>query len=254
MKLWIRCTALVALTAGAAAFVASTRPAAAARTSPERLASGERVYLTSCAMCHGPSGNGDGPLAEQLAKESGTHPARLNDAARLKQLGRAGVYRVIVEGGGHTQRSNLMPPWGEKLGPVLADDVTDYVMNFASRGPSAPPSATIQKYLKAPPGVPEKGRQVFVYICSACHGLTGVGDGPYARTLRIRHKVWPRNLTQTAYFAKKTDQELFVTISLGGGHVGKSPMMPAWAVSLSPEEIKDLVAYIRVLSKTQPRP
>src|SRR6266542_1349646 len=142
MKLWIRCTALVALTAGAAAFVASTRPAAAARTSPERLASGERVYLTSCAMCHGPSGNGDGPLAEQLAKESGTHPARLNDAARLKQLGRAGVYRVIVEGGGHTQRSNLMPPWGEKLGPVLADDVTDYVMNFPNRGPSAPPSAT----------------------------------------------------------------------------------------------------------------
>jgi mono/diheme cytochrome c family protein len=28
--------------------------------------------------------------------------------------------------------------------------------------------------------------------------------------------------------------------------------MPAWTQSLSPEQIKDLVAYLRVISKTKP--
>ena len=223
------------------------------RQKSERLESGQRVFLASCAMCHGERGAGDGPLSGELMKEAGAKPARLNDAARLTQLGREGVRRVIVAGGGHTARSNLMPAWGEKLGPKLADDVTDFVMSLPGLTPGAP-TATIEKYLQAPPGTPAEGRRLFVYYCSGCHGLSGQGDGVYAKTLRVRNKVWPRNLTQTPYFAKKTDQDIYVVVALGGGHAGKSPMMPAWTVTLTPAQIKDLVSYIRVISKTQPRP
>jgi len=116
------------------------------------------------------------------------------------------------------------------------------------------PTATIEKYLQAPPGVPAEGRKLFVYYCSGCHGLAGKGDGVYAKTLRVRNKVWPRNLTQTAYFEKKTDQDIYVVVALGGGHAGKSTMMPAWTASLAPDQIKHLVSYVRVLSKTSPRP
>jgi mono/diheme cytochrome c family protein len=226
---------------------------ALARSEADRLESGKRVYLSSCAMCHGDRGGGDGPLSAELMKEAGAQPARLNDPARLAQLGRDGVRKVIVEGGGHTTRSNLMPAWGEKLGPKLSDDVADFVMTLPDLTPGTP-AATIEHYLKAPPGSPAEGRALFVYYCSGCHGLSGRGDGVYAKTLRVRNKVWPRNLTQTPYFAKKTDQDIYTVVAMGGGHSGKSPMMPAWTVSLTPDQIKDLVSYIRVISKTKPQP
>ncbi len=92
-------TSLALLAAVAAALAASQR--ASARTTQERLDSGRRIYLASCAMCHGDQGNGDGPLSAELVKEAGTPPARLGDAARLAALGRAGVMKIIVEGGGH---------------------------------------------------------------------------------------------------------------------------------------------------------
>jgi mono/diheme cytochrome c family protein len=43
-------------------------------------------------------------------------------------------------------------------------------------------------------------------------------------------------------------------VALGGGHIGKSTMMPAWTVTLTPSQIKDVVSYVRALSKTKSRP
>ncbi len=251
MRKDVRILLPVCLAAGVLASLVMSQ--AAARTAAQRLESGHKIFASSCAMCHGDQGNGDGPLAAELLKDSGVSPARLNDPARLSALGRDGVRRIIVEGGGHRNRSNLMPAWGDKLTPAMADDVTDFVMSLPSQHPGTP-AATLEKYLKAPPGSPEEGKKLFVYYCSGCHGLAGKGDGVYAQTLRARHKVWPRNLTQTSYFAKKTDQDLYVTVALGGGHIGKSTMMPAWTVTLAPEQIKHLVSYVRTLSRTKSQP
>jgi cbb3-type cytochrome c oxidase subunit III len=214
---------------------------------------GEQAFLAYCAMCHGERGAGDGPLAPDLLKQGATAPARLNDRSRLDQVGRTMVRAVITQGGAHTGRSNLMPPWGEKLEAALIDSIADYVMTLPDLSPGTP-SATIAKYLAAPPGVPAEGRRLFVYYCSGCHGPYGKGDGFTAEALRIKHNIRPRDLTDHAYFAPKTDQELYVTVALGGGHMGKSVFMPAWTFTLSPEQIKNLVAYIRVLSETTPKP
>jgi cytochrome c oxidase cbb3-type subunit 3 len=251
MRNGVRILVPACLVAGVLA--ALTMSAAAARTMAERLENGQKIFLSSCAMCHGADGMGDGPLATDLDKQAGVSPARLNDAAKLQALGREGVKRIIIEGGGHGNLSNLMPAWGQKLSPVMAEDVTDFVMSLPSRTPQTP-SATLEKFVKAPPGSPEAGKKVFVYYCSGCHGLSGKGDGVYAKTLRARHKVWPRNLTQTSYFAKKTDKELYVAVALGGGHIGKSTMMPAWTVTLTPTQIKDVVSYVRAISKTKSQP
>jgi mono/diheme cytochrome c family protein len=248
----LRVVVTFTLVAGMAAALASSRQASA-RTAQERIDSGRRIYLSSCSMCHGDQGMGDGPLSSELVKEAGTPPARLNDAAKLAALGRVGVRKIIVEGGGHRNRSNLMPAWGDKLTPIMADDVTDFVMSLPGLSPAIP-AATLDKYLKAPPGSPVEGKRLFVYYCSGCHGLSGHGDGVYAKTLRQRDKVWPRNLTQTAYFATKTDKDLYVAVSLGGGHIGKSTMMPAWSSTLTPAQIKHLVSYVRALSRTPSKP
>ena len=64
----------------------------------------------------------------------------------------------------------------------------------------------------------------------------------------------PRNLTDSKYIASKTDRELFAVISLGGGHFRKAVQMPAWTVTLNPGQIRSVVAYVREVSKTTPRP
>jgi mono/diheme cytochrome c family protein len=241
---------LCALAALSVLAACQKRPEPASET--ESLNRGQQAFLANCALCHGDVGAGDGELAPML-QQSGIAVARLDNAGRLAQLGRGGVRRVIVLGGAHTGRSNLMPAWGERLGADLVGDIVAYVMTLPEKKASVP-AATLQKYMEAPPGVAAEGRRVFVHYCSACHGPFGKGDGTFAETLRRQHNVRPRDLTDSLYIAQKTDPQLYETIALGGGHIGKSPFMPAWTVSLSPAQIKHLISYLRVISRTAPRP
>jgi mono/diheme cytochrome c family protein len=219
--------------------------------SSEQLQRGQQAFLSNCALCHGDQGGGDGELAP-LLRTSGVVVARLDNEARMKTLGWEGVRKVIVEGGAHTQRSNLMPAWGERLDASVVNDIADYVLSLPA-SQSETSAATLRKYLEAPPGVPAEGRSVFIHYCSACHGSYGHGDGTFAVALRREHNIRPRDLTDSTYFAQLSDQTLFSTVSLGGAHVHKSPYMPAWTVSLSPTQIKDVVSYVRVISRTAPR-
>jgi len=219
----------------------------------ERLTAGHQAFLANCAMCHGPWGEGDGPLASQLAEQGITKPAILNDRARLDELGKAKVVDVIRRGGGHTGRSNLMPPWEGRLSDQVIDEIADFVMTIPDLSPGVP-DVTIQHYLDAPAGVPEEGHRLFVFHCTACHGPEGKGNGMLADTLFARNHIRPRDLTDSLYISKLSDQDLFVAVSLGGAHIKKSEFMPSWSVSLSPAQIKDLVAYVRAISHTRPRP
>ena len=214
---------------------------------------GQEAYLASCAMCHGQFGEGDGPMAEQLQKQAGVAPARLNDRTLAERLGHRGIVQVIARGGAHTGRSNLMPPWGERFNASLIDDIADFVLELPDLKPGVP-RATIENYLRAPPGAPAAGRELFVFYCTACHGPQGKGDGIFADSLWARNHIRPRNLTDSLYFSTKTDRDLFAVISLGGGHMGKSVYMPAWTVSLTPAQVKDVLSYVRVTSRTAPMP
>jgi mono/diheme cytochrome c family protein len=146
-----------------------------------------------------------------------------------------------------------MPAWGERLAPDLIDEIARHVMTLVSRRPETP-RTTISEFLAAPPGSAEDGRLLYVTYCSICHGPQGKGDGFYADTLHARNNIRPRDLTDTAYFDTKTDEELYVTIALGGGHGGKSQFMPAWNVTLEPEQMKSLLSYVRAISATSPTP
>lgn len=75
--------------------------------------------------------------------------------------------------------------------------------------------------------------------CAKCHGLTGKGDGPKAKTLKKK----PRNYTDKEKMAKLTDQKL-IEETLDG----KKPM-PSYRGKLTEAEIADLIAYIRTFAK-----
>jgi len=256
--LGIRIAVASVAAAGVVAFALScqTKPKEAEQppaADSQNVARGHETYLVYCAMCHGEWGEGDGPLAGQLRDQAGVVAARLNDRSRLAEIGRTEVVRVIERGGAHTGRSNLMPPWGERIPRERIEEIADFVMKLPDLSPGTPPS-TIAHYLEAPPGSAPEGRRLYVQYCVLCHGPNGRGDGIYADTLRARNNIPPRDLTDSLYFRKKTDQELYVTIALGGGHGGKSVFMPIWIVTLPPDQIKDLVSYVRAISRTAARP
>jgi cytochrome c oxidase cbb3-type subunit III len=249
----------VAAAATASALISSLKaaepqaPNAASSPVSANFARGQQIFLENCALCHGETGYGDGDFSEKLKAKAGTSPANLTDRQVQERLGRGGVHHVIEKGGASMGKSNMMPAWGKRLTPDQIDDVTNFVMHLPDL-PAGISSFTQHEYAKSGPGAPAEGERLFAHHCAACHGVLGKGDGTLAAGLKAAHNVQPRNLTDSKYLATKSDKDLFMTITLGGGHFGKSPYMPVWAGYLTPDQIKSLVSYIRVISHTAPQP
>jgi mono/diheme cytochrome c family protein len=72
--------------------------------------------------------------------------------------------------------------------------------------------------------------------CSVCHGADGKGDSPIGKKMGLREFASPE-------VQKMSDDELIAIISDG------KDKMPSYKKSLKPEQIKELVGYIRSLAK-----
>lgn len=94
-------------------------------------------------------------------------------------------------------------------------------------------------------GDAEKGKAAFATYCVSCHGPAGAGDGPAAAALNPK----PRNLSDKTYMSGLKDDYLFKVVKDGGPAVGKSPLMAPWGGSLKDDEIRDVVAFLRTLTK-----
>jgi len=86
--------------------------------------------------------------------------------------------------------------------------------------------------------------EVYKFYCAQCHGQGGKGDGP---NVTKDFPVSPRNFTDAAEMNKLSDADILNVIMDGGPSVSKSPMMPPWGKTLTEEEVKGLVAHLRVL-------
>jgi mono/diheme cytochrome c family protein len=87
------------------------------------------------------------------------------------------------------------------------------------------------------------GKRLYQAYCSGCHGLSGKGDGPAAKTLPVK----PADHTRIE-MNKYTDQYLIEIISKGGASVGRSAQIPAWGAVLKEPQVREIVAYVRALS------
>ena len=83
------------------------------------------------------------------------------------------------------------------------------------------------------------GEQLFTDNCVLCHGEKGVGDGPGAKTIKVK----PANFADPKLQASETDGSLFWKMTNGRGP------MPSWRDTLSDQERWQLVVYIRKLGK-----
>jgi mono/diheme cytochrome c family protein len=91
---------------------------------------------------------------------------------------------------------------------------------------------------KPPPGTPRVAR-LYLGLCATCHGEDGRGS--WRATLFL---IRPGKLAEAV--SGQPDEYLVDIIKNGGAPIGR-PGMPAFGGSLSDDDIRALVAYVRTL-------
>src|ERR1700731_4191159 len=84
------------------------------------------------------------------------------------------------------------------------------------------------------------GEAIFMRYCQGCHGPDGKGGGK-----GFMPHVGP--LARKGYIETLPDDYLADVIAEGGAAAGKSAFMPSWKNTLTPQDITDVVAFIRTL-------
>lgn len=105
---------------------------------------GQRLFLQTCAQCHGSNARG------------GTGFPNLTDDDWLYGGEPAHIVTTLRNG-----RSGVMPAWGDALGEDGVREVTTYVLSLSGR--------------KVDPVEAQKGEARFA-VCSSCHGADGKGN------------------------------------------------------------------------------
>jgi mono/diheme cytochrome c family protein len=86
----------------------------------------------------------------------------------------------------------------------------------------------------------ERGAEVYRAYCAQCHGLSGEGDGPGAAGLEPKPAAHARMAIH-----QLPDDYLYNVVFYGGKQMGKSAQMPDWGLTLSTQQIADVIAYMR---------
>lgn len=187
---------------------------------------GERKALTilrhqaSCLGCH------------ELDGEGGRLAPSLTDVAKRRS---APYIRAMIDDPQRIVPGAAMPK------PRLDSATKHLIANYLARGASpepVPPSQVQANRSQFP-----DSRSLYVNWCAGCHGPTGGGDGPNARYLPVAAAVH----RDPVAMGKRPDDSLYDAIAGGGAIMGRSARMPAFAGTLTPAEIRQLVAYIRTL-------
>ena len=91
--------------------------------------------------------------------------------------------------------------------------------------------------VKPTPESVAQGKKIYSYDCASCHGATGDGKTDVAKDLKIP------DLTDPARLKDRTDGELFYIVKTGHGD------MPPEGDRIKPEQLWDLVNYVRSLTR-----
>ena len=145
----------------------------------------------------------------------------------------------------------LRDPEGEVAGTVmprsLADSATQELIAryLVERDPTPPAGPVVAQ--PADPAGDTAAAPRYARRCAPCHGVRGQGDGPNAPFLPVA----PTRHADADYMSARADDALYDAIAAGGAVMGRSPRMPGFGGSLTAQQIRGLVAYLRVLCRCQ---
>jgi mono/diheme cytochrome c family protein len=130
--------------------------------------------------------------------------------------------------------------WGLGALCVLSVDARAAGQNDQAAGNQKPDQQDLSEVEHFTGGDPEHGNQLFQRYCRGCHGPDGRGEG-------MTFMPHIGNLAKKDYIEFLPDGFLYTVITEGGAAVGKSGFMPSWKSTLSDQDIKDVIAFIRSL-------
>ncbi len=174
---------------------------------------GKGIFGDYCAACH--QAGGQGVIG---------HYPNLVDDAWLWGSDSADIETTIRKG-----RKGNMPAHASTLSDAEQTEAAHYVLSLSGEDADA--------------GMVEKGKNIFnTKGCSGCHMPTGVGMKALG-SANLTDKIWTQaNVPAAADVAAKVSAVKTVIAS------GIQREMPAWESRLSDDEIKVLVAYLKLLS------
>lgn len=113
---------------------------------------GAPIYAEKCLPCHGSSGKGDGPQANNLSSP----PPSIGAVENIRAARPVDWFQMVTVG----NLQNLMPGFSGSLNDRQRWDVVAYVYSFGMD------ETTLTQ-----------GGEVFTEQCAACHGANGEGNG-----------------------------------------------------------------------------
>lgn len=181
---------------------------------------GAFIFAERCVACHAPDGSGVGAQMTPTLVEQGVAVPDFTDAPYVAQKTPAQFFQVITEG----NLESLMPPWGQELTEAERWSLAFYLFT-----------------LSTPTEALATGQVAYETHCAACHGQTGVGDGPEASG------PIP-DLTDAAAAVERSPQATFEVVTNGAG------AMPGFAETLTEDERWAAVAYSLSLAYASAEP
>jgi mono/diheme cytochrome c family protein len=96
---------------------------------------GHALYDAHCAVCHGPSGKGNGPGARVIRQPM----QDFSDPAAMRAADDRFLVEIIKKGGSQFGRSNAMPAWSMKLSDEEIRAIVAYIRSLPPKNPPIPP-------------------------------------------------------------------------------------------------------------------
>lgn len=213
-----------------------------------RLAEGQQIYVSNCAVCHGDDGNG-----AMWTKTSLNPPPRdFTTSQAMADLSRERMVTSVT----HGRPGTAMMSFGDRLSSDQIETVVDYVRSSFLGKNLAAAQANPNPHAAAPmPAAPDHppidmtaampqnlvgdivhGEQFYQSNCYVCHGRNGDGAGPRSAFNRPS----PRNFLDPSARQTLNRPALFAAISRGK----TGTVMPAWGKVLNDQQIADVAEYV----------
>ena len=242
---------------------------------------GRALYTRHCAACHGEQGDGSGVAARFLfpkPRNMASGSFRLV-STRNNVPTRDDLHAVLLRG----MPGSAMPPW-KHLAPTDRDALVDEVLRLRAEGArkqytdllreaeqltdeelaDEDAQEEIQSFVddrmtpgetsEVPPISPvtdealARGKVSYETFCQSCHGKGGTGDGVKQMFDEDQLPTSPRDFTRGIFKGGHDAASIYRRIAYG------MPGTPMPATSqLPPEQMLDLVHYIRSLSSEEQR-
>jgi mono/diheme cytochrome c family protein len=209
----------------------STTSSPTTHVSPAVAAGAHTFVQFACSQCHGPQGRG------------GVSP----DVPTLTTVGKAltvaQLTHIIDHGLGESANPTkpYMPVWGEVISKTQVANLVAYLRAGLPRVADTQPVSVPKGQ-----GAAVAGEALYVRDgCINCHGPNGLGGVPNPLS---PDKTIPVLSGQGFRQQFNTDAKIAAVIR-SGSVIGKAPIvsMPHWGGILSPQQIAELIAYLKTL-------